>query len=181
MLNSHVQWLHAIITKLYISPTEIIILQIIWICWKTLGNFSARHSALQRKSLQWYLLEEIYVNNSLIKTIRTQPYKNGSVSLSIIYLYLCDVDTISKAKRAQNNCIKFIYGIEKFELLLHKLVDLTWLNLRNRIRKNCTAYFINYYYLGGNFFRTDVHNMRKLYCISLRKLLHVPYSCITNF
>lgn len=71
-----------------------------------------------------------------------------------------------KIEKVQKNCLRFIYGIRKFDPVSHKLKDAKWLSMENRrklhslvlfhniIYKNCPPYLtdkIN--------FRTDVHNL----------------------
>lgn len=77
-----------------------------------------------------------------------------------------DYDTWYKIQKLQNSCLRFIFGIRKFQHISHKLTEINWLNIRNRFKiRELTLYHSvittmkpSYLYRKITF-RTDVHNV----------------------
>lgn len=71
-----------------------------------------------------------------------------------------------RIQRVQNSCLRFIYGIRKYEKISHKLTDAGWLNMRRRrIGHACLFYYKitkmqkPEYLLNKLSYRSDVHNL----------------------
>lgn len=80
-----------------------------------------------------------------------------------------------KIQKVQNCCIRFIYGIRKFEHVSHKLFELRWLNMRNRMHLQMCNLFYSIvtskeptYLYRKLCFRNDVHsvNVRSRHLVS---------------
>lgn len=85
---------------------------------------------------------------------------------SQIYYPCLDADTLYKLQRVQNSCLRFSYGIRKYEHISHKLKDAGWLNMRDRFRYFQACFFHKLmlsqqpgYLYNTITFRTDVHNI----------------------
>lgn len=77
-----------------------------------------------------------------------------------------DYNTSVKIQRLQNTCLRFIYGIRKFDRISHKLKEAKWLNMSDRrlfhtvclyqriIVNKCPTYLYK-----KISFRTDVHTL----------------------
>lgn len=83
-----------------------------------------------------------------------------------IYGPCLDLDCAAKIQRVQKTCIRFIYGIRKYERVSHKLKDLNWLTMQNRrnlsslclFHKIITTHRPPYLYNKISF-RSDIHNI----------------------
>lgn len=83
-----------------------------------------------------------------------------------IYHSAIDGLTESRIQKVQNSCLRYIYGIRKYEHISHKLVSAGWLNMRNRRELRCLSLYHTilttksppYLYLKIRF-RTDVHSL----------------------
>lgn len=85
---------------------------------------------------------------------------------SPIYGFCLDQETHSRVQRVQNSCIRFIYGIRKYEHVSHKLKELRWLPMKERFSfiSLCLFHKIILYkcppYLYDKLnYRTDIHNV----------------------
>lgn len=85
---------------------------------------------------------------------------------SALYGPSLDVDFANRIQRVQNSCLRFIFGIRKYDHISHKLIDIKWLNMNNRRKLHalCLYHKIIIYkkppYLYEKItFRTDVHNI----------------------
>lgn len=69
------------------------------------------------------------INQSILRNfyVRVRYYPDPVFSF---FLYQ---DSLGPIKRVQNNCIRFMFGIKKFEHVSHKLVESSWLSMRLRI------------------------------------------------
>lgn len=84
-----------------------------------------------------------------------------------VYYPCLDVLTKNRIQRTQNSCIRYIYGIRRREHVSHKLKDLKWLNMNNRLKLQtlCLYHQIirmktpNYLY-NKICFHSDVHNIK---------------------
>lgn len=97
---------------------------------------------------------------------------------SQIFFPCLDSDTLYKIQKVQNTCLRYAYGIRKYDRVSHKLKDAGWLNMRDRFRllQACCFHKIMLsrlpgYLYNGITFRTDVHNIniRRKDAISLPK------------
>lgn len=85
---------------------------------------------------------------------------------SVVYDPAIDSNTEYRIQKVQNSCLRYIFGIRKFEHVSHKLKDCGWLNMRRRreLRTLCLFHEIlttktpSYLY-NKITFRTDVHNI----------------------
>lgn len=94
---------------------------------------------------------------------------------NVVYFPCIDKDTTMKIQRVQNSCIRYIFGIRKFQHISHKFHELGWLNMSNRfsLQAGCLIHNIIHsktppYLLNRIKFRTDVHNLnlRNVMCIT---------------
>lgn len=85
---------------------------------------------------------------------------------SQVYGICLDYDTARRAQRVQNSCLRYIFGIRKYDHISHKLAELSWLNMENR-RTLTTACFFHkiltnkqpmYLYRKVKF-RSDIHSI----------------------
>lgn len=83
-----------------------------------------------------------------------------------VYGPCLDQNFCNRIQRVQNSCIRFIYGIRKFEHVSHKLHDLHWLNMQNRRHFYSLCLFQKIlitktppYLYNKISFRSDVHNL----------------------
>nr|CAH7727550.1 unnamed protein product [Callosobruchus chinensis] len=60
---------------------------------------------------------------------------------SPVYGPCIDQDTLSRLQRVQNSCIRFIFGIRKYEHVSHKLKELKWLGMKDRLIVNALCLF----------------------------------------
>lgn len=84
----------------------------------------------------------------------------------VIYGPCLEKIDINRIEKLQKSCLRFIYGIRKYDPISHKLKEAKWLNMENRrkmhslvlfhgvISKKCPPYLVNKIK-----FRTDVHNL----------------------
>lgn len=84
----------------------------------------------------------------------------------VVYGSCLDSVDIRRIQKVQNACLRFIYGIRRFESVSHKLLEANWLNMCNRrlVHSHCIYHKIIYTKLPGYLyerltFRTDVHNV----------------------
>lgn len=96
---------------------------------------------------------------------------------SPVYSYSLDTEYLQKIQKLQNSCIRFVYGIRKFEHVSHKLKDLYWLNVKNRFHYMTACLFQSVIqtrcppYLWRKIrYRTDVHNVN----VRRKDLLTIP-------
>lgn len=85
---------------------------------------------------------------------------------SPVYAPAIDAHDRDRIQRAQNACLRFIFGIRKYEHISHKLSELGWLNMQNRfkLQRACLYHkIINSrsppYLYNKISFRTDVHHL----------------------
>lgn len=84
---------------------------------------------------------------------------------------------VYRIQRVQNSCLRFIYGIRKFDRISHALVQANWLNMKNRRKLHllCLSHKIVTekappYLYNKISFRTDVHNIN----IRHRHVITIP-------
>lgn len=94
-----------------------------------------------------------------------------------VYHASIDACTSVRIQRIQNSCLRYIYGIRKFEHISHKLHDACWLNMFNRrkllnlclfhriIVQNKPPYLCNRFS-----YRSDIHNVH----VRFRGLISPP-------
>lgn len=87
--------------------------------------------------------------------------------------------TSQRIQKIQNYCLRFAYGIKKYEHISHKLRDSNWLNMKDRRTFHCGTLYhkvINLkkpsYLYRKISFRTDVHNLNIRYKGTLTPPLH---------
>lgn len=83
-----------------------------------------------------------------------------------LYTHCIDAEDCRRIQLVQNNCLRLIYGIKKYERITYKLKETNWLNMRKR-REN--HYSVLYYkilltkvppYLSRKItYRTEIHNL----------------------
>lgn len=123
------------------------------------------------------------IKNACYKLKILYPYRNlfslglkaklcESLVLSIfnyaspVYGPCLDVADKARIQRIQNSCLRYVFGIRKFDRISHKLADLKWLNMNNRRRYHSLILYHKIittgtppYLLHKIRFRTDVHNI----------------------
>lgn len=95
-----------------------------------------------------------------------------------------DQYTAARVQRVQNSCLRFIYGIRKFDHISHKLKSAGWLNMQDRRLVQCLTFYHKIiisksppYLYNKIRFRTDVHNLTTRY----RNLISPPLHKTTMF
>lgn len=85
---------------------------------------------------------------------------------SPVYHACLDAASSDKVQKVQNACLRFIFGIRKFQHISHKLTESGWLNMKNRriLASVCLYHSIIItkqpaYLYNKITFRTDVHNI----------------------
>lgn len=85
---------------------------------------------------------------------------------SVVYGPAIDANTEYRIQKVQNSCLRYIFGIRKFDHVSHKLKDCGWLDMRRRreLRALCLFHRIMAartppYLYDKITFRTDVHNI----------------------
>lgn len=88
------------------------------------------------------------------------------VYCATVYGPCIDVCNQNRIQRVQNACLRYVYGIRKYDRISHTLRICNWLNMRNRVtlRAACLYHSIVQFkspvYLYEKIsFRTDVHNL----------------------
>ena len=83
-------------------------------------------------------------------------------------LYHSAIDSvdIKRIQRVQNSCLRFIYGIRKYDRVSYKLKEIGWLSMVNRRRLQCAIFYHKIvvtrkppYLYNKITFRSDVHNL----------------------
>ena len=84
----------------------------------------------------------------------------------VLYGPCLDGKDINRVERVQKSCLRFIYGIRKFDPISHKLKNAKWLNMLDRRKLHSLVLFhsVIYYncppYLTNKIvYRTDVHRL----------------------
>lgn len=85
---------------------------------------------------------------------------------SPVYSPCLDQDHINRIQRVQNSCIRFIYGIRKFQHISHKFSELGWLKMKDRFKVHTLCLYHKIltfksppYLYNKITFRSDVHNV----------------------
>ena len=88
----------------------------------------------------------------------------------------CDQQRI---QRVQNSCLRYVYGIRKYDHISHKLKDARWLNMFNRRRVQSLCLYhkvlnlkVPRYLQELIQYRTDVHNLNTRFRGRLSPPLH---------
>lgn len=83
-----------------------------------------------------------------------------------VYGFSLDAVDVRRVQVVQNSCMRYIFGIRKYDRISHKLRDLRWLNMRNRVIMRSLNLFHRIlidrsppYLLNKITYRTDVHNI----------------------
>lgn len=84
----------------------------------------------------------------------------------VLYGPCLDKVDINRIDKVQKNCLRFIYGIRKFDPVSHKLKDARWLSMRDRRKIHSLTFFHNIifnncppYLTNKITYRTDVHRL----------------------
>lgn len=85
---------------------------------------------------------------------------------SQIYAPAIDAADQMRIQRLQNSCLRFCYGIRKFQHISHKLFDIKWLRMQYRFRLRAVVFYHKLvttkqppYLYRRITFRTDIHNL----------------------
>lgn len=96
----------------------------------------------------------------------------------VLYGPCLDAADTAKIQRVQKQCLRFIYGIRKFDRISYKLHEARWLNMETRRKYHALTLYhsiINYkcppYLYEKVQFRTDVHNLN----LRHKGLISPPY------
>lgn len=115
-----------------------------------------------------------------------------TVSLVLSHFNFCDAvygpcltrEYSKKIQKVQRSCLRFIYGIRKFEPVIHKLKDCNWIDMERRRRLHSMILFhsiILYktppYLFNKIKLRSDVHTLN----LRHRGLLSAPTHSTTTF
>lgn len=84
-----------------------------------------------------------------------------------------------RIQKVQNSCLRYIFGIRKYEHISHKLINLRWLNMKNRFLLQSLTLFHSIimhkepqYLYEKIKFRTDVHNINIRFPNSITAPIH---------
>lgn len=95
----------------------------------------------------------------------------------IIYNPCLDTSDRRRIQVLQNSCLRFIFGISRFQHISHKLIELKWLNMENRRVLHAACFYHKLltcksppYLYNKITYRTDVHHIN----IRNRLLLQIP-------
>lgn len=95
-----------------------------------------------------------------------------------LYSSCLDREYVYKIQKLQNSCLRYIYGIRKYEHISHMLGPTNWLSMENRFKMQRLCYYHSViskkapsYLYNKITYRTDVHNVniRKKDAISIPK------------
>lgn len=96
---------------------------------------------------------------------------------SPVFSACLDQETVRKVQKIQNSCLRFIYGIRKFDRISHKLPEAGWLNMVNRFKLSALVLYHRIVttatpsYLHRKIrYRSDIHNLN----IRTRGLISAP-------
>lgn len=85
---------------------------------------------------------------------------------SEVFSHCLDAGCSYKLQKLQNSCLRFIYGIRKFDHVSHRLKDTNWLSIKNRYKLKSMCFYHSIvtkkapqYLYNKLTFRTDVHNI----------------------
>lgn len=94
-----------------------------------------------------------------------------------VYGPCLDNADVRRIQKAQNSCLRFIYGIKRPKGISHKLADTKWLSMHNRRELHMACFYHKIlmhktppYLFDRLCFRTDVHNVN----IRRKDLLTIP-------
>lgn len=158
--------------KLSINHTKIPVVNEVKSLGLMLDNtFRYRNQISKYICLGYQQLRKLYPHRSYLNK---ETKKNICESLVLSHFNFCvpiyhsalDKITADRIQKVQNACLRFIYGIRKFDHISHKLADASWLTMINRRILQCQCFFhhiINSktpaYLYDKITFRTDVHNI----------------------
>lgn len=129
-------------------------------------------------------LKSLYPSRHLLN-IKTKTLLCNSLILSkfnfgdVVYgPCLLRVDE-QRIQKAQNACLRFIYGIKKFDRISHKLLDAKWLSMSRRTRLHSCVFYYNIvqkekpqYLYQKIQYRTDIHNLNLRFRGAMTPPLH---------
>lgn len=83
-----------------------------------------------------------------------------------VYAPSLDKEYQNKIQKVQNSCIRFIFGLLKYEHVSHKLKELHWLNMKNRFKLHSACLYhkivrtkLPSYLYNKLVFQSDVHSI----------------------
>ena len=85
-----------------------------------------------------YMTLKILYNNKHILNFRLKKTLCESLVLSnfnycdFVYGYCIDNESVLRIQRVQNDCVRFIFGLRKYDHISHKFLDLKWLRMDQR-------------------------------------------------
>ena len=134
-------------------------------------------------------LQKAYASLKMLYPHRNILSQNLKIKLTdalvLSHFNFCDViyspclDQVDKQKieRAQKSCLRYIYGIRKFEPVSYKLIDTNWLTMEKRRKLHSLVLFHKIitnqsppYLLHKITYRTDIHNLN----LRFRGLISLP-------
>lgn len=96
---------------------------------------------------------------------------------SQVYAAALDVADQVRVQRLQNSCLRFCFGIRKYQHISHKLLDINWLTMQHRFLLRAAVFFHRLiiskepaYLYRKITFRTDIHNLN----IRRKNLIYPP-------
>lgn len=102
-----------------------------------------------------------------IKTLLCESLVLSNFSYCAPVYYPClDVLTKNRIQRTQNSCLRYIFGIRRREHISHKLKEIKWLNMNNRLKLQTLCLYHQVicsktpaYLYNKIRFRSDIHNI----------------------
>lgn len=111
-----------------------------------------------------------YLLTNVKKTLCDSLVLSQLIYCSPVYSPCLSQDDMNRVQRVQNSCIRFIYGIRKFQHVSHKFSELGWLKMRNRFNTITLCLYHKVllfktppYLYNKISFRSDVHNINIRY------------------
>lgn len=102
----------------------------------------------------------------------------------IIYGFCLDASDKRRIQVLQNSCMRFIFGISRYQHISHKLSELKWLSMENSRLFHATCFYHKLlicksppYLYNKITYRTDVHHIN----VRHRFLLQIPRHTSANF
>uniref|UniRef100_A0A1Y1M6V6 Reverse transcriptase domain-containing protein n=1 Tax=Photinus pyralis TaxID=7054 RepID=A0A1Y1M6V6_PHOPY len=134
---------------------------------------------IQRAFLNLRLLfpHKFYLSTSIKLMLCNSLVLSHFAHCSPVYSSCITHDTTHSIQRVQNSCLRFVYGISKYDHITHKLKDANWLSMTSRRHLQNAVLFHKIisdkrppYLYNKIRFRTDIHNLN----LRHRGLLTIP-------
>lgn len=143
-------------------------------------KFKKQISEMIRKA--YYNLKILYISKDMLnRKLRASLCESLVLSqfnyCDVLYGFCIDKQDCYRIQKVQNSCLRFIYGIKKWDHVSYKLKELNWLNMLDRRKYHSLCFFHRLillkspqYLYNKIRFRTDIHNIN----IRKKDMLSMP-------